>query len=260
MTFIVETYNLSKEFKQIQPLNNSFPFFGKTKTALVVDNINLQIEKGELFGILGENGAGKTTLIKMLCCLILPSRGTARVSGRDISSDGEEIKSIIGLAGSDERSFYWRLTGRQNLQFFASLYNLSSLQAKLRIKEIADLLEIEGLDKVFQEYSAGIKQKLALARALINDPQILFLDEPTKSLDPDAAWNLRELIKKKLVGQQNKTVFFATHNLEEAEYLSDRLAIMNKGQIKVLGDINGLRAMLGGVPATLKEVFSCFAR
>ena len=121
----------------------SYSAFKKAETFLCVNNINLEIKDGEVFGLLGPNGAGKTTLIKILCCLILPTRGTAKVAGFDILKNEGKVKASIGLVSGDERSFYWRLTGRQNLHFFASLYNLSSKQAKVRIRELFDLLEIE---------------------------------------------------------------------------------------------------------------------
>ncbi len=258
MPYMIEVSHLAKEFRSARsPVLN--PFFSKKKeTTLAVDNISMGVRKGESFGILGENGAGKTTLIKMLCCLILPTSGSAKVGGFDILTDIEEVKATIGLVSSDERSFYWRLTGRQNLHFFSSLHNLSRVKARSRIGEIADCLEIKELDKRFQEYSAGMKQKLAFARAFINDPDILLIDEPTRSLDSKTAWRLREFIKEKFILRQNKTVLFATHNLDEAEYLADRLAIMNKGRIAASGTINELQEKAGNAFATLKEIFNCF--
>lgn len=252
MPFAIEANHLAKEFRRSD-------FFSKKKqVTLAVNDISLEVRKGESFGILGENGAGKTTFIKMLCCLILPTRGTAKVAGRDVLKDGEKIKGTIGLVSGDERSFYWRLTGRQNLHFFSSLYNLSRAQARTRTAEIVDFLEIKEPDKRFQEYSAGMKQKLAFARAFINDPAVLFVDEPTRSLDPEAAERLRDFIKEKLIRRQNKTIFFATHNLHEAEYLADRLAIMNKGRITALGTMCELQKLTGNALTTLKDIFKYF--
>ena len=134
MDFAIEIINLTKEFPQVGKISSSLFFFQKTKPIIVVDSVNLSVKKRELFGLLGLNGAGKTTLIKILSCLITPTEGTAKVSGYDILKDEEKVKASIGLINGDERSFYWRLTGRQNLQFFASLYNLSSGQAKAKIK------------------------------------------------------------------------------------------------------------------------------
>jgi len=242
MNYYIEIYNLSKEFTHSrEPAYFLLPSSKKLRTISVVNNVNLQIKNGELFGLLGPNGAGKTTLIKMLCCLILPTEGTAKVVGYDILKDEEKIKVSIGLVSGDERSFYWRLTGRQNLQFFASLYNLTSNQAETKIKELLEFFEIEEPDKRFQEYSTGIKQRLAIAKSLLNNPKVLFIDEPTKSLDPKTAQRLRVFIKDKIAKQQNITVFFATHNLEEAEYLADRLAVMAEGEIRACGRMEDIR-------------------
>lgn len=242
MSYAIEIFNLTKEFIQSKTL--LLPLFyshKKIKTALVLNCVNLQVKRGELFGLVGPNGAGKSTLIKILCCLILPTKGTAKVSGYDILEEEEKVKASIGLISGDERSFYWRLTGRQNLHFFSSLYNLPSPYSKSRIEELVDFLEIKEPDKRFQEYSTGIKQRLAIARSLLNNPEILFMDEPTKNLDPGNAQQLREFIKEKLTRKEGKTIFFATHNLDEAEYLSDRLAIMKKGEIVSYGTIENLK-------------------
>ncbi len=242
MSYAIETINLTKEFIHNNSLSDLFLHpFRKTKITLSVNNVNLRVKDGELFGLIGPNGAGKTTLIKMLCCLILPTKGTAKVTGLDILHKEDDVKASVGLVNGDERSFYWRLTGRQNLQFFASLYGLSSVQAKTKIKELLDFLEIEEPDKQFQKYSTGVKQRLSIARSLLNNPKVIFMDEPTKSLDPGISQNLRKFIKDKLAHQQGKTIFFATHNLEEIEYLADRLAIMKEGKIMACGTIEELR-------------------
>lgn len=249
MLYSVETINLSKGFLISRSLSEFIlrPF-GERKTNLVISSVNLKVKEGELFGLIGPNGAGKTTLIKVLCCLILPTCGKAKVAGFDILDNEDEVKKCIGLVNGDERSFYWRLTGRQNLQFFSSLYNLSSNEAENRIKELIDVLEIDGPDKRFQEYSAGMKQRLAIARGLLNSPKVLFMDEPTKSLDPRTAYNLRKFIKDKLSHQQGRSIFFATHNLDETEYLADRIAIMEKGSIRACDTVERLQ----------KEISKCF--
>jgi ABC-2 type transport system ATP-binding protein len=249
MAYAIETANLTKEFVQANSLFSSFLCPCKRKKiTLAVDSVNLQVKRGELFGLLGPNGAGKTTLIKILCCLILPARGTAKIAGYDILKEEEKVKASIGLVSGDERSFYWRLTGRQNLQFFASLYNLSRSYSKSRIEELLDLVGIKEPGKRFQEYSAGIKQRFAIAKSLLHNPEVLFMDEPTKSLDPGTAQKLLEFVKEKLVRQENKTIFFASHNLAEAEYFADRLAIMEKGKIASCG-----------TPEELKgEISRCF--
>lgn len=244
--FVIETINLSKRFYAAKNLRQFiFNPPGKTKTVLAVNQVNLQVKKRELFALVGPNGAGKTTLIKMLTCLILPTEGKAKVNGYDIVQDESEVKNSIGLLTGEERSFYWRLTGRENLNFFASLYGLSGEKTRERIKELSVLLKIEDLDKRFQEYSTGMKQRFAIARCLLNNPTILFMDEPTKNLDPIAADGLRNFIKKELVECQGKTVLFSTHNLKEAASLGTNIAIMDKGRIKAYGNLEELRKNAG---------------
>jgi ABC-2 type transport system ATP-binding protein len=209
---------------------------------MAVDNINLNIKKGEFFGLLGPNGAGKTTLIKMLCCLILPNAGTARIFDHDIVREEATVKKLVGLVSSEERSFYWRLTGFENLEFYGSLYHLPRQQVKGRIGELLNLVGLanEG-DIRFQNYSTGMRQKLAIARGLLSNPEVLFVDEPTRSLDPVSAQAVRSIFKKKVSGE-GKTVILATHNLSEAEQLCDRLAIMDHGRIIALGSVKELRS------------------
>ena len=205
------------------------------------------MEKGELFGILGPNGAGKTTLAKILSTLILPDSGTALINGFDIYRHQKEIKKFIGYTTSEERSFYWRLTGRQNLSFFATLYNLSNNEARERIKYLIDLLALEEeVDKPFMSYSTGFKQRLSIARSLLCDPQILLMDEPTRSLDPLSKLRLQKFVKQELAGEQKKTVLLATHDLSEAEYLCDRLAILSQGKIVTIGKIGEIKERLEG--------------
>ncbi|MEK7816918.1 MAG: ABC transporter ATP-binding protein, partial [Actinomycetota bacterium] len=152
-----------------------------------MNNVNLTVNRGEIFGLLGPNGAGKTTLTKMLCTLILPTRGEATICGHDLIGQQGKIKSSIALISSEERSFYWRLSGRENLRFFAALYGLSRSRAEKRIPELLVQVDMEAAaERRFQEYSTGMKQRMALARGLLADPEVFFMDEPTKGLDPVA--------------------------------------------------------------------------
>ncbi|HRW82521.1 MAG TPA: ABC transporter ATP-binding protein [Methanothrix sp.] len=220
-----------------------------------VDGVDLVVEKGEVFGILGPNGAGKTTLIKILCTLILPTAGSARINGFDIEKESGRVRESIGLVTTDERSFYWRLTGRQNLEFFASLHNFYSDDARNMVDDLLGVVDLKyAADERFLNYSAGMKQRMAIARGLLNDPAVLFMDEPTRSLDPGAAQGLREFIKGEIVGERGKTIFISTHNLEEAEELCDRVAIFDDGRIKVIGSPADLKASLGD-SSKLSDVF-----
>jgi ABC-2 type transport system ATP-binding protein len=210
--------------------------FRRPEDVVAVDSVTLQIRQGELFGLLGPNGAGKTTLIKLLCNLILPSEGRALVCGRDVVREAGAVKPLIGLVDCQERSFYWRLTGRQNLRFFAALYDLYGAAADGRIGELLDLVGLrEHADRCFMDYSTGMRQRLALARGLLSMPRVLFMDEPTRSLDPVKAHELRVFIRGVLVEKLGCTVLLVTHDLEEAETLCDRVAIMDEGQIIACG-------------------------
>ena len=243
-TYTIETFDLTKKFPRSKnPLTKIFSKSGEEVTA--VNQVNFKVREGELFGILGPNGAGKTTLIKLLCTLLLPTEGTAHICGYDIIKEEDRVKESITLVTGEERSFYWRLTGRQNLLFFASLQNLSKSKSNERIEELLTILDLkEFADKRFESYSTGMKQKFSIVRGLLTDPEVLFMDEPTRSLDPTAAYRTREFIKKRIVKGEKKTIFFATHNLSEATRLCDRIAIINNGEIKVCATLRELQKMI----------------
>ena len=255
MSYAIETVNIGKTFNLIKSYRDLILHPFQKKEIIALKDINIRVNKGELFGLLGPNGAGKTTLIKILSGLILPNQGNAYVSGYDLARDGKQARRVVGYVVSEERSFYWRLTGRQNLKFFAILNNLSSSEAKYRIDEVIALTGLDdAADRIFKDYSSGMKQKLAIARGLITHPQILLMDEPTKSLDPLAALNLRRLIKEKIVGEDKKTVFLATHNLSEAEELCHRIAIINHGKVNACGTLEEIRGLLDSTKRYLIEL------
>lgn len=237
MRHIIETFSLTKRFSQAQNYRALLRFRrGEGLTA--VDSVTLRIREGELFGLLGPNGAGKTTLVKMLCTLILPSEGRALVCGRDVVTESAAVKPLIGLVDCQERSFFWRLTGRQNLQFFAALVGLRGAEADERIATLLDLVGLsEHADRRFMGYSTGMRQKLGVARGLLAQPRVVFMDEPTRSLDPVIARDLRTFIRQVLVEKLGRTVVLVTHRLEEAEQLCDRVAIMNHGRIVACGPV-----------------------
>lgn len=232
MAYVIEAINLTKRFIGLKRYKDILlhPFVNPEVT--VLDDISLRIESGEIFGLIGPNGAGKTTLIKTLCTLVLPTSGEAFVAGYNIKKEGKSVRKSIGYVLNDERSFYWRLTGYQNLLFFATLNNLTSLEAKQRIGRLLEFVGLEDArDTMFQNYSTGMRQRLSIARALLAEPQILFMDEPTKSLDSTIAGALWDFIETKIVKEGKKSVFFATHNLFEASAHADKLAVINKGRI-----------------------------
>ncbi len=245
MEYAVETQDVVKDYLELKKYKDYFTAPFKRKVVTALKGITLKVGKGELFGLLGPNGAGKTTLLKILSTVVLPTSGKAFVAGFDVEKDEMQVKRAIGYAMGDERSSYWRLTGRQNLEFFAVLNNLDSNVSKKRIDEVLQLTGLaKDADRHFKDYSTGMKQKLAIARGLLTDPAVLFLDEPTRSLDPGAAKQLREFVKEEIVKKRRKTVILATHNLSEAEALCDRVAIIDRGTLKACGTVNEIRDVI----------------
>ena len=243
MSYVIETVNLSKKYPVLKGYRDIFlrPFRKKESRAL--HDVTIQINEGEIFGLLGPNGAGKTTLIKILCTLVLPSAGSAYVKGLNVTKDEKSIRKLIGYVISEERSFYWRLSGRQNLKFFAKLNNIRNSEADRRIERLLDFLDLaDDAGRMFKDYSTGMRQKLAVARGLLTDPAIIFMDEPTNGLDPVSAHNLKLLIKEKLVGEKKKTVIFATHNLRDAEELCSRIAIIQNGEVRIEGTLEDIKS------------------
>lgn len=238
----IRTINLTKKYLPPRGLSALMMKSPLKEVVTGVDNLSLEVEQGELFALVGPNGAGKTTLVKMLSTLVLPTSGQAWVNGHDLVREEGKVKGAIGFVASEERSFYWRLTGRQNLAFFAALHNFRPSEAKKRIDTIFERLGLlEAADNMFYTYSSGMKQKLAIARGLLTDPALLFLDEPTKSVDAVTARNLKNFIKQVLVEQEGRTVFFTTHRLEEVDELADRVAVMNRGRLIFCGTVGELK-------------------
>ena len=230
----IEIHNLTKKYDQL----------------LAVDGISFNVLPGEIFGYLGPNGAGKTTTIRMLTGQLRPTSGQAFVLGCDVVEDREDLKPQIGVV-SDSQNLYQRMSGRDNLRFFARLYGVG----KRRVDEVIALVGLSGRqkDKV-ETYSNGMKQRLVIGRALLHKPKVLFLDEPTRGLDPNVAREIRTLVQQ-LAGE-GMTVFLTTHYMEEADTLSSRVAIIHQGKIVALDTPEKLKAVHGqGQPVTLEDVF-----
>lgn len=216
----------------------------KKERILAADHISIAIKRGELFGLVGPNGAGKTTTIKMLCTLLLPTSGTAWVNGHNVVEQRDKVRERINVVLGGERALYWRLTGRENLWAFSRFYNIPSNVANERITEVLELVDLtERADDRVERYSKGMKQRLQIARALLNDPEVLFLDEPTLGLDPDGARKIRQYIKG-LVAEKQVTVLLTTHYMYEAEEMCDRVAIIDKGKIVALGTPQELKGLV----------------
>ena len=198
-----------------------------------VDGIDLVVEAGEIFGLLGPNGAGKTTTMKMLATLLIPTSGTIRVLGIDPLERPREVRARLGAMLSGERSLYWKLTGRENLEYFAALYHVPPSETKARIANVLAAVKLaDRADDYVERYSTGMRQRLALARALLPNPPLVVLDEPTVGLDPQASRDLRDRVRE--LKAQGRTVLLTTHYMEEADQLCDRVAIIDHGSIVAL--------------------------
>lgn len=203
------------------------------KKFIAVENVNFSINRGEIFGLLGPNGAGKTTTIKMISTLLEPSAGRVLVNDLDVVREPRRVRQTLGTVLSGERSIYWKLTGRENLEYFGALYGMSRKEARRRTTVLLEKLELTKRgDELVESYSSGMKQRIALGKALIAEPQILLLDEPTVGLDPQAARRLREIVLE--LKAEGKTILLTTHYMEEADILSDRIAIIDQGKIIAL--------------------------
>jgi ABC-2 type transport system ATP-binding protein len=223
----------------------------RVKEIEAVRGVSFAIEKGELFGLLGPNGAGKTTTIKMLITLLIPTSGTARVLGYDVVEDAREVRKRIGYVFGGERGVYERLSGYDNLRYFAELYGVPGKIQKQRIEELLELVGLKGREHERAEgYSRGMKQRLHVARGLLHDPEVLFLDEPTIGLDPVGARELRSTIAS--LTDAGKTILLTTHYMFEADALCDRIAVISRGNIVALGTPRDLKR--GVAQGTVVEV------
>ncbi len=219
-----------------------------------LNRISLDVAPGEVFGLVGPNGAGKTTLLKILSTLILPEEGVAQIGGFDVVRNLREVRRQLGVMLELERSFYARLSGRQNLAFFAALDDLHGAEAQERIGEILKLVGLrEVAERRFGKYSLGMQHRLGLARALLRDPAVLLLDEPTRSLDPTTAGELRCFLRDELAHRRGKTLLLASQNLSEVEEICDRIAILDRGKIVALGSRDELGRRFNST--TLGEVY-----
>jgi len=219
--------------------------FSKVERTQALKGVNLSVQAGKIFGLLGPNGAGKTTLVKILATLLIPTSGSARVLGREAAEEAEWLRPRIGLVLGGERGLYSRISGRENLRYFADLYGLPTTERDRRISEVLERVDLSSAaDRRVEEYSRGMKQKLHIARGILHRPSVLFLDEPTIGLDPKSARETRKLVRS-LVGD-GVTILLTTHYMFEAEELCPELAVLSKGRIVAHDTVAGLRRRVGG--------------
>lgn len=221
---------------------------------VAVEDVSFEIQEGELFGLLGPNGAGKTTTTKMLTTLLIPTSGAAAVKGFDVVKDADQVRRRIGFIFGGERGLYWRLSGIDNLRYFASLYNVDPDATKKRIEYLLDMVGLNGRgEEKVQGYSRGMKQRLHVARTLLHNPDILFLDEPTLGLDPVGAREFRQVILN--LQSERKTILLTTHYMFEADALCDRIAVINHGRIIALDTPGGLKSQVRDMNVVEVETF-----
>ncbi|EHP71079.1 ABC-type multidrug transport system, ATPase component [Metallosphaera yellowstonensis MK1] len=230
---MIKTIGISKTFKT------------KYKVIKAVDDVSFEIERNTAGALVGPNGAGKTTVIKMLSTLIIPSSGDAIVNGYSITREEKKVRESIGLVTVSERLFYYRLTALENLVFFASLQNLSLSDARRRAREVLEIVGLSEWENIpYMKFSTGMQRKLALARALITDPPVLLLDEPTLGLDPLSARMFRDLVRR--IGR-DKTILLTSHYMKDIEELAEKIILLKKGKVIAEGNKENLKNYLGKV-------------
>jgi ABC-2 type transport system ATP-binding protein len=231
---------------QADKLHKSFP------TTTAIDHISFEVQEGEVFGLLGPNGSGKTTLVRLLNGVLTPTSGRAYVFGKDVTMDGSWIRARTGVL-TETPSLYERLTAKKNLSFFGRFYGIPDSEIPKRTDEMLSLMHLsDRADEPVGGFSKGMKQRLAIARALMHDPPILFLDEPTSGLDPESSRQVEDIIQE-LASDEKKTIFLCTHNLSQAERLCSTVAMLNTGKILAEGSIQELsRRLFSAVPVEME--------
>lgn len=225
---LIQVNNLSKKFKEIE----------------AVKDVSFKVEKGEIYGLIGENGAGKTTILRLLSTMLEPTSGDALLDGYSIIEQPEKVRESIGILFGGEVGLYDRLTARENIEYFGMLNDMSREDLKKRVEELSNILEMnEYIDRRTGKFSKGMKQKVAIARTIVNDPKILLLDEPTSGLDVSVTRIVHDFIKS--LTKQGKTVVFSSHNMDEVKKLCKKVIVINKGRLIYNGDIDTLEKEKG---------------
>ncbi|MGH9676181.1 MAG: ABC transporter ATP-binding protein, partial [Candidatus Acidiferrum sp.] len=223
-------------------------------TAVALAGVSFEVRQGEALALLGANGAGKSTLLRILATLLLPSSGAAHVAGHDAAREPSAVRRLLGYHAGTDHGFYPRLTGRENLQFFGRLNHLPNRAASERIALLGEQFQVgEALDRQVRTLSTGTIQRLSLLRALLHQPQVLLLDEPTRSLDAIAAMDFRRFLKTQILRRGDTSLLFASHALPEVELLADRIAILDEGRLLACDSLAALKQRTGA--ASLEEVF-----
>ncbi|EJL30251.1 ATP-binding cassette domain-containing protein [Brevibacillus sp. BC25] len=225
---MIEVKDVSKRFKEIA----------------AVQHVSFRVEAGEVYGLLGENGAGKTTTMRMMATVLSPTEGDIEISGFSVRQQPLEVRRRIGILFGGDVGLYSRLTARENIAYFGHLYGLEQARLEERIHSLSQMLEMDVfLDRRVGAFSRGMKQKVAIARTLVHDPDVILLDEPTTGLDVTAATIFRRMVRK--LQEEGKTILFSSHNMGEINKLCKRVALMHKGKLRFAGGLDALREQFG---------------
>jgi ABC-2 type transport system ATP-binding protein len=237
----VEAVELRKRFISYERIG----LIRRRKTIVnALNGVSLNVKWGEVYGLLGPNGAGKTTTVKILSTLLIPDSGFARINGFDVVKEAKKVRGIIGLVLYPDKGFYSRLSGFENLVYFGRLYGLSRGKAEERTRELLRLVNLDwAANRPYEEYSLGMRARLSIARALIHDPPVVFLDEPTIGLDPVSSRSIRDLIKG--LKREGRAILLTSHNLWEVEEVCDRVGIIGSGKVLMEGSPRDIKDRLG---------------
>jgi ABC-2 type transport system ATP-binding protein len=246
MTLAIDAEKVVKRFPVTSGYRDILAFW-KRNTVQVLNGVTLNVPAGESTALLGPNGAGKTTLLKILAGLVIADEGYIEVDGVDVTDGSSATRGRLTYVSNEERSLFWRLTGRQNLRVFATLQHISGAEQGRLIPDLLDLVGLSGsADRMVMRYSSGMRQRLAIARGLLSRPRIMLLDEPTRSLDPVGARQMWDFIRSELVNKFGTTLLLATHNMEEAGYLCDKVAVLHQGSLRAHDTVSTVTSRLSG--------------
>jgi len=257
MCCIIEIADLWKEYPRVKKITDVILHPRKKDVFTALKGVSIKFRKSEFTAIVGLNGAGKSTLLKILSGILLPTKGRIYIDNLELCANLKKIKEKVSFISSEGKGFYWALTARENLNFFGALYGINRSRLKKRIEELSDLFAIKQLDNQLYNYSSGYKEMIFIIKALLNDSQVLFFDEPAKSLDYMARERLLGFVREELVRVRKKTVIVGTNSLENLE-IYDRLVILDRGLIMAEGTIEELKQKSGGYNKNNRQIFEYY--